>query len=49
MFENIEKATRNKLIENMMIIKLENNKMNKFNQLKENIMEKEAELLDLQK
>ncbi len=33
----------------MMIIKHENNKMNKFNQLKESIMEKEAELLDLQK
>lgn len=36
-FEKIEKMTRNKLIDNISVIKYENNKNTKLNALKESI------------
>lgn len=48
-FERIEKLTRNKLIDNITVIRYENNKTTKLTKLRESIVEKETELLDLEK
>ena len=45
--ECIEKVTRNKLIENMTAIKVDNHKYSKLNALKESVAEREARLLEL--
>ena len=47
--ERIEKVTRNKLIENMTAIKVDNHKYSRLNALKESVAERESRLLQLQK
>lgn len=49
LFEKIEKLTRNKLIENITVIRYENNKNTKLTKLREGITERECELLELEK
>ena len=45
--ELIEKTTRNKLIDNMTAIKVDNHKLSKLSALKESVAEREAQLLEL--